>query len=404
MSQYVCKYADPQGRVHEEVETAESEEAVRQSLSDRGVLIYSVKPRRSIKELNIDDVRPSSGRKLNIEQFLIFNQQFVTLTRAGLPILKALDLLVGNVKNRRLREHLLSVQEKVTSGMPLSEAFQSEGVFPPIYTTSVMAGEKSGSLPEVIERYVTYQKVALGVRKKIIVSLIYPALLVSLVFILILFLVTYVVPEFASLYESMDAQLPYMTQLLVAIGVTTSENLFPITLAVFGIGAALVWWARSESVRNSLDRFKLKVPLFGQIWIKYQVSQLCRLMGTLLQGGIPLVQALETTGTSLGSRLLRDSMAKSREMVREGQPLSKGMAAAGIFPSLAIEMVNVGESTGSLPAMLHSVAEFFDDDVNTMMTAALSLVEPAIMIFMGIFVAFVLISLYLPIFSLAETL
>ncbi len=403
MSQYVCKYADPQGHVHEEVETADSEEALRQRLSDRGVLIYSVKPRRSIKELNID-VRPSSGRKLHIEQFLIFNQQFVTLTRAGLPILKALDLLVGNVKNRRLREHLLSVQEKVTSGMPLSGAFQSEGVFPPIYTTSVMAGEKSGSLPEVIERYVTYQKVALGVRKKIIVSLIYPAMLVSLVFILILFLVTYVVPEFASLYESMDAQLPYMTQVLVAVGTTTSENLFPITLAVFGIGAALVWWARSESVRNSLDRFKLKVPLFGQIWIKYQVAQLCRLMGTLLQGGIPLVQALETTGTSLGSRLLRDSMAKSREMVREGQPLSKGMAAAGIFPSLAIEMVNVGESTGSLPAMLHSVAEFFDDDVNTMMTAALSLVEPAIMIFMGIFVAFVLISLYLPIFSLAETL
>jgi type IV pilus assembly protein PilC len=404
VSEYLCKYADPQGRVHQEVETAESEEAVRQRLSDRGVLIYSVKPRRSIKELKIDDVRPSSGRKLHLEQFLIFNQQFVTLIRAGLPILKALDLLVGNVKNRRLREHLQSIHEKVTSGMPLSQAFQSEGVFPPIYTTSVMAGEKSGSLPEVIERYVTYQKVALGVRKKIIVSLIYPALLVSLVFILILFLVTYVVPEFASLYESMDAQLPYMTQVLVAIGVTTSENLLSITLAVFGTGGALVWWARSERVRDSLDRLKLKVPLFGQIWIKYQVSQLCRLMGTLLQGGIPLVQALETTGTSLGSRLLRDSMAKSREMVREGQPLSKSMAAAGIFPSLAVEMVNVGESTGSLPAMLHSVAEFFDDDVNTMMTAALSLVEPAIMIFMGIFVAFVLISLYLPIFSLAETL
>ena len=144
--------------------------------------------------------------------------------------------------------------------------------------------------------------------------------------------------------------------------------------------------------------------MFGQIWIKYQVSQLCRLLGTLLQGGIPLLQALETTGSSLGSRLLRESIAQSREMVREGQPLSRGLAAAGIFPSLAVEMVNVGESTGSLPAMLHSVAEFFDDDVNTMMSAALSLIEPAIMIFMGIFVAFVLISLYLPIFTLAETL
>lgn len=403
MSQYLCKYADPQGRVHEEVESAESEEELRQQLSDRGFLIYSVKPRRSIGEWQLDNVRPA-GRKLPLEQLLIFNQQFVTLTRAGLPILKGLDLLVGNIKNRRLRTHLQSVHEKVKTGMPLSEAFQSEGVFPPIYTTSIMAGEKSGSLTEVIERYVAYQKVALGARKKILVSLIYPAVLVFLVFILILFLVTYVVPEFASLYESMDAQLPYMTQLLVAFGVTANENLWLIALAVFGIGSSLVWWFRSDRIRDSLDGFKLKVPLFGQIWIKYQVSQLCRLLGTLLQGGIPLLQALETTGASLGSRLLRESIAQSREMVREGQPLSRGLAAAGIFPSLAVEMVNVGESTGSLPAMLHSVAEFFDDDVNTMMSAALSLIEPAIMIFMGIFVAFVLISLYLPIFTLAETL
>ena len=403
MSQYLCKYADPQGRVREEVESAESEEELRQRLSDRGFLIYSVKPRHSIGKWKLDNVR-SAGRNLPLEQLLIFNQQFVTLTRAGLPILKALELLVGNIKNRRLRTHLQSVHEKVKTGMPLSEAFQSEGVFPPIYTTSIMAGEKSGSLPEVIERYVAYQKVALGARKKILVSLIYPAVLVLLVFILILFLVTYVVPEFASLYESMDAQLPYMTQLLVAFGVTASENLLLIALAVFGIGGALAWWFRSDRVRDSLDGFKLKVPLFGQIWIKYQVSQLCRLLGTLLQGGIPLLQALETTGASLGSRLLRESIAQSREMVRVGQPLSRGLASAGIFPSLAVEMVNVGESTGSLPAMLHSVAEFFDDDVNTMMSAALSLVEPAIMIFMGIFVAFVLISLYLPIFTLAETL
>lgn len=403
MSQYLCKYADPQGRVHEEVESAESEEELRQRLSDRGFLIYSIKPRRSIGEWKLDNVQPA-GRKLPLEQLLIFNQQFVTLTRAGLPILKGLDLLVGNIKNRRLRTHLQSVHAKVKTGMPLSEAFQSEGVFPPIYTTSIMAGEKSGSLPEVIERYVAYQKVALGARKKILVSLIYPAVLVFLVFILILFLVTYVVPEFASLYESMDAQLPYMTQLLVAFGVTANENLWLIALAMFGIGSSLAWWFRSDRIRDSLDGFKLKVPLFGQIWIKYQVSQLCRLLGTLLQGGIPLLQALETTGASLGSRLLRESIAQSREMVREGQPLSRGLAAAGIFPSLAVEMVNVGESTGSLPAMLHSVAEFFDDDVNTMMSAALSLIEPAIMIFMGIFVAFVLISLYLPIFTLAETL
>ncbi len=403
MSEYVCKYADLQGRVHQEVESAESEDALRQRFSARGFLIYSVKPRGGLGKLGLGEVRSSGGR-LNLEQFLIFNQQFITLTRAGLPILKSLELLVANIKNRRLREHLEAIHEDVRSGQPLSEAFRARGAFPAIYTTSLMAGEKSGSLAEVIERYVMYQKVALSVRKKILVSLIYPALLVSLVFILVVFLVTYVVPEFASLYESMDAELPYMTQLLVSFALAVSENLGLITLALVGLGALLTWWLRSKSARNAMDRLKIKMPIYGRIWIKYQVSQLCRLLGTLLEGGIPLLQALDTTGRSLGSRMLRESIGQARQMVKEGQPLSQGLLAAGVFPSLAIEMINVGESTGSLPAMLNSVAEFFDEDVNTMMTAALSLIEPAIMIFMGIFVAFVLISLYLPIFSLAENI
>ena len=401
MAEFVCKFADAQGGVHQQVELADSEDELRQRFSEQGLLVYSVRPHRSVADLHL----PSAGtkrRKLHLEQFLIFNQQFVTLTRAGLPILKSLELLVANVKNRRLSTHLEAIQTQVRSGMPLSRAFESQGVFPPIYTTSLMAGEKSGSLPDVIDRYVQYQKVALAVRKKILVSLIYPAVLVVLVLTLVAFLVTYVVPEFASLYASMNADLPYMTQVLVAVGVTVSENL-PLILAVLLLsGGVLAWWLRSGRVVHSLDRLKLRTPIFGQIWIKYQVSQLCRLLSTLLQGGIPLLQALETTGESLASPLLRDKMLQSKQMVREGQPLSKAMAVGGIFPSLAVEMVHVGESTGALPAMLTSVAEFFDEDVNTMMAAALSLIEPAIMIFMGIFVAFVLIALYLPIFSLAE--
>ncbi len=401
MAEFVCKYADPQGAVHQQVETAESEDALRERFSERGLLVYSVRPRRSLAELRLPVAGPKH-RKLNLEQFLIFNQQFVTLTRAGLPILKSLDLLVANVKNRRLATHLENIRDQVTSGAPLSQAFQSQGIFPPIYTTSLMAGEKSGSLPEVIDRYVQYQKVALAVRKKILVSLIYPAVLVGLVLTLVVFLVTFVVPEFGSLYASMNAELPYMTQLLVAVGVTTSENLPLIAAVLLLLGGTLFWWLRAGKVITSLDRFKIKAPLFGQIWIKYQVSQLCRLLSTLLHGGIPLMQALETTGQSLGSPMLRDTILRSRQLVKEGQPLSKSLAVSGIFPSLAIEMIHVGESTGALPAMLNSVAEFFDEDVNTMMSAVLSLIEPAIMIFMGIFVGFVLISLYLPIFSLAE--
>ena len=401
MPEFVCKFADAQGQVRRRVETWDSEEELRRDYTERGLLLYSVKARRSLTEMNLDGVGGRRGR-LNLEQFVIFNQQFVTLTRAGLPIPRSLELLAENTKHRRLAAHLNAVQAQVRTGTALSEAFRAQGVFPPIYTTSLMAGEKSGSLPEVIDRYVQYQKLSLSVRKKILVSLIYPTVLVTLVVVMVVFLVTFVVPEFAGLYDSMGAELPYMTQLLVSIGVTVSENLMLLAASALGIIGMLVVWMRSERVRDSLDRVKLKIPFFGQIWMKYQVSQLCRLLSTLLAGGIPLVQALDTTGRSLGSRLLRETMGGAREKVTEGQSLSKALIAAGIFPSLAVEMIHVGESTGALPEMLNSVAEFFDDDVSTHMAAALSLIEPAIMIFMGIFVAFVLVSLYLPIFSLAE--
>ena len=398
MPEFVCKFSDAQGQVQQQVETWSSEEELRRDYTDRGLVLYSVKLHRPLR---FDSDRGYRGH-LNLEQFIIFNQQFVTLIRAGLPILRSLELLVENTKNRRLVAYLDAVHSDVRTGMPLSEAFRLRGAFPPIYTTSLMAGEKSGSLPEVIDRYVRYQKLSLSVRKKILVSLIYPTVLVTLVVAMVVFLVTFVVPEFAGLYDSMGAQLPYMTRVLVSVGVTVNENLMLIVATVLGVIGLLAFWLRSETARDFIDRVKLRVPFFGQIWVKYQVSQFCRLLSTLLAGGIPLVQALETTGQSLDSRLLREKMTKAQEMVTEGQLLSESLAAARIFPSLAVEMVHVGESTGALSEMLNSVADFFDDDVSTHMAAILSLIEPAIMIFMGIFVAFVLVSLYLPIFSLAE--
>ena len=402
MAEFVLKYADPQGGVHERVEEGDSAQAVRQRYTEDGLLVYSVKPKP--RGAAADAANQRGSRKLNLEQFLVFNQQFVTLIRAGLPILKSLELLKDNIRNKRLREAIVAVHKGVRDGTPLSDSFRAQKLFPPIYVTSVMAGEKSGSLPDVIDRYVQYQKVTLSVRKKILVSLIYPAVLITLVLALILFLITYVVPEFAELYESMNATLPGPTQVLIAIGVTFSEHFWPIIGLIAALIGGVFWWVRTGPASELIDRVKLRMPIAGTIWTKYQVSQLCRLLSTLLQGGIPLMTALETTGDSLGSRLMRESINEVRGKVKEGRALSQSLAETGIFPPLAIEMITVGESTGALPAMLNSVAEFFDEDVANAMAAALSLIEPAIMIFMGIFVAFVLISLYLPMFSLAEQL
>jgi len=401
MAEWILKYADPRGEIHQQVAEAASERELRERFSQQGFLIYSIKPR---SEIVAAATSRKTKTKINMEKFLIFNQQFVTLIRAGLPILKGLDLLSERLTDAKLGPYIKAVREDVKKGALLSEAFGAQGVFPPIYVTSVMAGEKSGALGEVLDRFITYQKLAIAVRKKLITSLIYPCLLLILVICLMVFLITFVVPSFAELYHSMSAQLPAATQILIAIG-TTARNYI-----LAGIGALVVaavifrFWAKTDKGEEQVDRLRLRMPLAGEIWIKYQVAQFSRVLGTLLLGGIPLLQALDTASNSLGTRLLKTTLAQAGKMVKEGRALSSALKDTGIFPGLSIDMIEVGESTGALPAMLTSVAEFYEDDVNTRMTAALSLIEPAIMIFMGCFVSFVLVALYLPIFSLADTL
>jgi type IV pilus assembly protein PilC len=236
------------------------------------------------------------------------------------------------------------------------------------------------------------------------VSLMYPSVLILLVMALMVFLVTYVVPTFATLYSSMQAKLPPMTVVLIAIGTTARAYILLAAGALFGGIMVFRWWAQRPAAREKVDRVKSRLPIVGDIWVKYQVAQLARILSTLLTGGIPLVQAMETAADSVGTPLLKRAIDAAGKSVREGQPLSGSLKVSKMIPPLAIDMIEVGESTGALPAMLNSVAEFFEEDVNTRMTATLSLVEPAIMIIMGSFVAFVLIALYLPIFSLADTI
>lgn len=400
MAEYLLRYADTRGHIHEQVAEAESERQARERLTHQGYLVYSVRARDFTARLGHVGRRKKS---VNLEKFLIFNQQFVTLVRAGLPILKGLDLLADRLTDPKMSRHVKAVRDDVKEGSVLSEAFARQGVFPPIYITSILAGEKSGSLVEVLERFLTYQKLTLAVRKKLLVSLLYPAVLIVLVLCLIVFLVTYVVPNFAVLYSSMQATLPAPTRILIAVG-TTARSYILLGIAGLIVAGFCGWlWARRESSRATLDRWKMKLPLFGEIWLKYQVAQFSRVLSTLLVGGIPLLQALDTSGRSSSTVLLKRALETAAGQVREGRSLSQSLSTTGIFPPLAVDMMEVGESTGALPAMLNSVAEFYDQDVSNRTTAVLSLIEPAIMIFMGIFVAFVLVALYLPIFSLASS-
>ena len=398
MAEFLVKVADERGRVLEQIENARSAQEVRERFVEQGFLVYSVRPRG----LGITGAR-LGRRRIKLEQFLVFNQQLVTLIRAGLPILTALELLAKRQRNPFFKSVLENVQTRVKGGELLSQAFEGQGVFPKIYTTTLMAGEKSGNLEEVLNRYVAFQRVSLSVRKKVITSLVYPTLLIVIVIAMLAYMFTVVIPKFAELYANFNADLPAITRFMLALGVG-AQHYALIVLPIVVIVALVLWrWSQSDAGGEWLDRLRLRLPMLGEIWLKYQVAMFARIMATLLAGGLPLVPALETAGASMQSRLIARAIGSGSERVREGHPLSRSLEETRIFPALSVEMIEVGESTGALPAMLTSVAEFFEDDVQTALTAALALIEPAILLFMGLVVAFVLVSLYMPIFSLGAS-
>jgi len=296
------------------------------------------------------------------------------------------------------------VQARVKSGELLSDAFAAQGTVSKIYTTTLLAGERSGNLEEVLARYIAFQRITQSFRKKLISSLIYPALLVSALLIMLTFLMGYVVPQFEELYRSLDAKLPAITVFMLGIGASIRHYYYVILAVIVAVVVGGLLWARSESGSRILDALRYRLPLFGAVWMKYQIAMFSRTLATLLSGGLPLVPSLETASNSINSFKVAKSVDHAARRVREGRSLSFSLEETEFFPDLAVEMVEVGESTGALPAMLNSVAEFYEEDVQTALSAALQLIEPVILIFMGITVALVLISLYLPIFSLGDRL
>jgi type IV pilus assembly protein PilC len=396
MAEFVIKIADERGRVHEHVEQGYSEAEVRDRFSQQGYLVYWVKP----QGLLTGGIALRRRRKLKQSVFLVFNQQFLTLIRAGLPILNSLELLIKRQKDAQLKLVLENVRDRVKGGELLSDAFAAQGIIPKIYTTTLMAGEKSGNMDEVLTRYINFQRLAMTFRKKLFVSLIYPTLLVSVVLIMVTFLFTYVVPKFAELFNSLDAKLPAITVFMLAVG-ENAQKYAPFVLVGLAVLAFGLWrWKDTDRGADRIDRAILSMPLLGDIRLKHQVASFSRMLSTLLQGGLPLVPAMETAGSSMSSRRILKGVMRAGARVREGQGLAGSLEEQKIFPELAVEMIEVGESTGALPAMLNSVAEFYEEDVQTALGAAMALIEPLILIIMAVFVGGVLISLYLPIFTL----
>jgi type IV pilus assembly protein PilC len=401
--EFSCRLGTATGEIVEGIYIAQSEAHLRRELEEKGLHVLALRPKGT---LGLGSV--SLGRrtpKIPRHEFLVFNQELATLLKAGMPLVQSLDILRARLANPVFKAVLDDVHEKVRAGTALSDAFQQHGeLFPPVYTASLMAGERAGNLDAVLRRFVAYAKVVDTVRKKTISALVYPAILVTLAIVLVAIIVLKVVPTFADFYGSFDAELPLSTRLIVGVSNVIRQNFLLLTIAAASAVVTVMAWLRRPGQRARLDRILLKLPFAGPSMHKFATSQLARTLATLLGGGIPLVNALEIASRSSGNRHIGREMEIVAQRVREGQSFATTLLDRKVVPDVAIKMIEVGESTGALQEMLNSLADFYDEEIETEVGRFVTVIEPALLIIMGIVIAAIVLALYLPLFNLTSVI
>jgi type IV pilus assembly protein PilC len=396
--EFRCRLGTPAGEIVEGVYIADSEARLRRELEEKGLYVLSLH-RRAALSLSFGARRP----RVKQHEFLVFNQELATLLKAGMPLVQSLDILRQRVTNPTFKTVLDSVHDRVRSGTSLSDAFAEHGsLFPAVYSASLMAGERSGNLDAVIRRYVAYEKIIGAVKRRTLSALIYPVILVTMMIILIGIIVLRVVPAFSDFYANFDRGLPLSTRIIVAVSNAVVSNIALILIVAVGLAVAVVTWSRQPAQRHRLDKWVLELPWAGETARKFFTSQLARMLATLLGGGIPLVNALEICVRSLSNQHLARELDRVRLRVQEGQGFAAALRERNIFPDVAVKMIEVGESTGALQEMLNSLAEFYDEEIETEVGRFITLVEPVILVFMGIVIAIVVLALYMPLFELSS--
>ena len=399
--EFRCRLATAGGEIIEGVYVADSEARLRRELEEKGLFVLSLQPRGGLP--GIASFRGGQRRRIKRQEFLVFNQELATLLKAGMPLVQSLDILRQRVANVTFKGVLDAVYDRVKSGSSLSDAFAEHGeLFPPVYTASLMAGERSGSLEGVLRRYVAYEKVIGAVTKRTISALIYPAILTLMMLGLVGIIVLRVVPSFSSFYENFDRELPLSTRVIVAISDGIVANIWLILLVVVGGSVGTYLWVKQPGNRPRIDRMVLELPWAGNTVRKFSTAQMARTLATLLGGGIPLVNALEIVIRSMSNRYLASELEEIGRRVREGQSFAQAMLARGVFPDVAVKMIEVGESTGALQEMLNSLADFYDEEIETEIGRFITLIEPVLLVVMGLVIAAVVIALYLPLFELSS--
>jgi type IV pilus assembly protein PilC len=397
--EFRCRLATPEGAITEEIHVADSESRLRHELEQKGLCVLALQPRRALARWM--PVAPRRGR-IPTREFLVFNQELATLLKAGMPLVQSLDILRQRLSNTLFKSVLDDVHERVRAGASLSEAFAAHpDLFPGVYTASLMAGEKSGSLETVLRRYVAYVKIIGTVKRRTLSALVYPTILTALALVVVGIIVLKVVPAFSEFYQTFDAELPLITRIIVGVSTFVRNNSLVLLLGVAAVVAGIALWRRRPAQRARFDRVILGVPGVGPTVRKFATSQAARTLATLLGGGIPLVNAIEIASGAIGNRHMADAMQGAGQRVREGEGFAAALEATGAFPSVAVKMAEVGESTGALQEMLNSLADFYDEEIETDLGRFVTLIEPALLVIMGLVIASLLLALYMPLFQLS---
>ena len=400
--EFRCRLATPGGEVVEGTYVADSEARLRRELEEKGLFVLSLQRRGALPGLRLGTSRHA---KVKRQEFLVFNQELATLLKAGMPLVQSLDILRQRVQNPTFKAVLDGIHENVKSGTALSDAFAEHGdLFPPVYAASLMAGERSGNLDAVIRRYVAYEKIIGAVKSRTISALIYPAVLVCLMAVLIGIIVLKVVPAFTEFYSTFDAELPLSTRIMMGFSALVVDNLWLVLGVVVGGILLFRTWVHQPSQRARFHQVVLHLPWAGPTVRKFATSQLARTLATLLGGGIPLVNALDIAARSMNNRHLAKELDVVAHRVREGESFAHALLARGMFPDVAVKMVEVGEQTGALQEMLNSLADFYDEEIETEVARFITLIEPALLVVMGIVIAVVVLALYMPLFELTSVM
>ncbi len=399
MAEFICRLGTPAGEVVTRTVEAVGVQEARVRLEAEGFRVFSVTPPRAAGLAAVTrGGKGGTSARVKPGDFLLFNQQLSAIIRAGIPILQAVAMLRRRAASSRLRAVLADVEEKIRSGMALSSAFAAQGpIFPRIYTASILAGERSGALDEVLARYVAYMRRGVEIRRKIRGALAYPLFLLAASFGMVMFLTVYVVPKMSTLFEGFNRELPTPTLIVIGISHFASENFywFAPTLLIGVI--ALYLWTRTASGGLALDRFLLKLPIVSALLKQLAIAQVTRSLATLLAGGITVVESWEIAAESITNKDLRRRSAATLPMIREGRSFTESLESAGWIPPLALDMIGVGERSGSLREMLEEVAEFYDRESEVRVEQLTTVLEPAILLVMGGVVVTILLSIYLPI-------